>query len=149
MIQRIQSVYLLVVAALCGVMFFTDLMWYGVEGKQLYLSALQLTCEGEVLGSTPIYFPILLGAATLLPFVTIFLFKRRMLQIRFCAVEMVLLVGCLAMEAMLYWGKQGDFTAGALTPAAFLPLVSLLLVWLAARAIFKDEMLVRSLDRIR
>lgn len=149
MIQRIQSIYLLIVALLGGVMFFLPLMWYGVDGEQLYLSALELTLNDEVVASTPIYFPLLLGAATLLPLITIFLFKRRMLQVRLCAVEMVLLVGCLAMEAMLFWGKQGEFSAGALMLASFLPLVSLLFVWMAARAIFRDEMLVRSLDRIR
>lgn len=34
-------------------------------------------------------------------------------------------------------------------PAIALPLVCLLFTWLALRAIFRDEMLVRSLNRIR
>ena len=36
-----------------------------------------------------------------------------------------------------------------LKPVAALPLVGVLFAWLAARAIFRDELLVRSLDRIR
>ena len=36
-----------------------------------------------------------------------------------------------------------------LKPVAALPLVGVLFAWLAARAIFHDELLVRSLDRIR
>ncbi len=148
MIQRIQSLYLLLIAALIGVMFCHPLMWFATEGNQLYLHALELTLNGVKVGDTPLYFPILLALAALLPLVTILLFKRRMLQIRLCAAEAVLLVGVLAMEAMLYWGPQALDTGG-LQPASFAPVAGLLLVWLAARAIFKDELLVRSLDRIR
>lgn len=148
MIQRIQSLYLLILSALIGVMFCHPLMWFPFEGKQLFLQALELTLEGAKVGDTPIYFPILLAASALLPLITILLFKRRMLQIRLCAVEAVLLFGILAMEAMLYWGPQ-TLETGGLQPASFAPVAGLLLVWLAARAIFKDELLVRSLDRIR
>lgn len=149
MLQRIQTLHLLVVAALCGVMFFLPLMWYANGADQLTLTALSLQVAGQQVGSTPIYLPLLLGAATLLPLVTILLYKRRMLQIRLCAVEAVLLIGLLAMEAMLYFGPQNSLDAGALQPASFAPLAALLFVWLAARAIFRDELLVRSLDRIR
>ncbi len=149
MLQRIQTLHLLVVAALSGVMFFLPLMWFANEGDQVYMTALKLLVADVAIGSTPIYLPILIGAATLLPLVTLFLFKRRMLQIRLCAVEAVLLVGILAMEAMLYFGPQNSLDAGALQPASFAPVAALLFLWLAARAIFRDELLVRSLDRIR
>lgn len=149
MLQRIQSLHLLVVAALSGVMFFLPLMWFANEGEQVYMTALHLLVGDAVIGKTPIYLPILMGAATLLPLLTIFLFKRRMLQVRLCAVEAVLLFGVLAMEAMLYFGPQNSLDAGALQPASFAPVAALLFVWLAARAILRDELLVRSLDRIR
>lgn len=147
MIQRVQTLYLLVVAILTGVMFFCPLMWYGLNGEQIYLHATKLMLNGEVVGSTPLYFPLLLGMATLLPVVIIFLFKRRMLQIRLCAAEAVLLIGTAVMEFMLFWGPK--YESGSLTPASFVPIAALLFVWLAARAIFKDELLVKSLDRIR
>ncbi len=149
MLQRIQTLHLLVISALCGLMFFLPLMWFAHEGDQVSMTALGLMVEDTTIGRTPIYLPILLGAATLLPLVTIFLFKRRMLQIRLCAVEAVLLIGVAAMEAMLYFGPQNTLDAGALQPASFAPVAALLFVWLAARAIFRDELLVRSLDRIR
>lgn len=147
MIQRIQTLYLLVVSILAGVMFFTPLMRYGTDGEQVWLHALKLMHNGESIGSTPLYFPILLSLAALLPLVIIFLFKRRMLQIRLCAAEAVLLLGVACMEAMLFWGPK--YESGSLTPASFAPIAALLFVWLAARAIFKDELLVKSLDRIR
>ncbi len=149
MLQRIQTLHLLVVSALSALMFFLPLMWFANEGDQVELHALNLMVGETAIGSTPIYLPLLLAAATLLPLVTLLLYKRRMLQIRLCAVEAVLLVGLLAMEAMLYFGPQNTLDAGALQPASFAPVAALLFVWLAARAIFRDELLVRSLDRIR
>ncbi len=149
MIQRIQSLWLLLITALMALCFFLPLMWFSHEGNQVMLHALNLRVDGVVIGNTPIYFSLLMGAATLLPLITLFLYKRRMLQIRLCAAEAVLLVGVAAMEAMLYWGPQNTLDKGSLMPAAILPLACLLFVWLAARAILRDELLVRSLDRIR
>lgn len=104
----------------------------------------------------PPYLGILLVLATLLPLTTIFLFRRRMLQIRLCAVGMVLLAGTLAMEAVYYFRFRSLFAEAAATvshaslklPMAF-PLLALLFTFLAARAVFRDEMLVRAADRIR
>lgn len=148
MIQRIQTLYLLLAAILCGLIFFLPLMWFGFEGEQLLLGALTIQRGGVQVADVPLYFPILLGAATLLPLLTLLLFKRRVLQLRLCAVEGVLLFGLLAMEAMLYWGPR-TFERGSLMPASFLPIAALFFVVLAAKGIFKDEMLVRSLSRIR
>ena len=93
--------------------------------------------------------------ATVLPFVTIFLFKNRMLQVRLCAVEIVVLLGCLVFEAIYFWLSGANALDGMGLAhrqfgwAAIMPLLALGLTALAARATFKDEMLVRSLDRIR
>lgn len=148
MIQRIQTVYMLLAALLCGLMFLFPLMWFVSGAEQITLGTCFLTQGEEAVGDTPLYFTLLVGASALLPFVTIFLYKRRLLQIRLCAVEAVLLFGVLAMEALLYWGPQ-ELQRGGLMPASFIPVAALFLTWLAARATFKDEMLVRSLSRIR
>ena len=86
--------------------------------------------------------------------VTIFLFRRRLLQIRLCVVEMVLLLGSLVMEGVYYflsWRVFSDlsFHTQGFKPAIVLPLVCLLFAYLAARAVFRDELLVRAADRIR
>ena len=85
---------------------------------------------------------------------TVFLFRRRLLQIRLCVVEMVLLLGSLVMEGVYYflsWRVFSDLTfhTQGFKPAIVLPLVCLLFAYLAARAIFRDELLVRAADRIR
>ncbi len=184
MIQRIQTLHLLAATLLVAVMLFVPLAWFGDYGRTVTMYAFdvrseqQTGAEGagepvealaapaaaavpvaeETLFSDPMppYLGILLVLAALLPFVTIFLFRRRLLQIRLCAVEMVLLVGALVMEAVYYFRLKALFADLAATAAhaslklpMIFPLLALFFVFLASRAIFRDEMLVRAADRIR
>lgn len=154
MIQRIQSLYLLIAAALMAVMLFVPLAVFYAGQEQIVLGAFALRDgEGAVVLSA-VYLGVLLAAVALLPLVTILLFRRRMMQIRLCIVEIVLLVGSLVMMGV--YGYLAMQTVESLTLAAsnfrfvvVFPLVAIIFVVLAARAIFKDELLVRSLDRIR
>jgi len=154
MIQRIQTLYLLAVSAFMAVTLFAPLAWFAGPAGEFRLHAFALrTLEGEAVQPT-VYMGALLALACAVPFVTIFLFKRRMLQIRLCVVEAVLLVGAAVMEGIYYFlscrvfsGLSFHVQSVRLTIA--LPVVSLLFVWLAVRAIFRDELLVRGADRIR
>ena len=97
---------------------------------------------------------IIVALSVIVPTVTIFLFKNRMLQIRLCAVELVLLVGAQIFMAIYYYLSnrmfaQFEFHTQGFHIAIIFPLVALILDYFALRAIFKDEMLVKSLDRIR
>lgn len=154
MIQRIQTLYLLVVTALMSVTLFSRLAWFAGAGEEFGLWAFALkSADGEVLHPT-VYLGILLVLAGLLPLVTIFLYRRRMLQIRLCVVEMVLLLGCAIMEGVYYYlgcrvVADLAMSAHGLRAVIALPVVSLLFAWLAVRAIFRDELLVRGADRIR
>ncbi len=154
MVQRIQTLYLLLISALIAVMLFAPLAWFAGEAGAFELNAFALeTAEGESLHTT-FYLGILLVAALVLPLATIFLYRNRMLQIRLCCVEMVLLLGCLAMEGVYYYLARRAFSdltfhAQGFKPAIVLPIVGLLFAYLAAKAIFKDELLIRESDRIR
>ena len=152
MIQRIQSLYLLLAALLMSLTLFMPIASFGVAGETFELTAFSLRC-GEVSQST-VWMGIMLVLATVLPLVTLFLFKRRTLQIRLCAVEIVLLLGSLLMIGLYYWLTSRLFEGFEVEHRQFgwaapMPLISLVLAYLASRAIFKDEVLVRSLDRIR
>ena len=77
-----------------------------------------------------------------------------MLQIRLCAVELVLLVGSAVFMAIYYYlsnrlFSQFEFHTQGFRIAIVFPVVGIILDYFAIRAIFKDEMLVKSLDRIR
>ncbi len=154
MIQRIQTIYLLLVTALLAVTLCLPLASFSAGIEPFTLTAFGLkSAAGEVVIRT-IYMTILLALACLLPFVTILLFKRRMLQIRLCVVEGVLLVGAEAMILIYYFLSDRlfsgfEFHEQSLGVAIALPIVALLFCYLAARAIMRDEVLVRSLDRVR
>ena len=153
MIQRIQTIHLLVVAARLAVTLFAPLAWFAGASGEFALHAFALRSGGEAVQPT-LYLGISLVLACLVPLVTIFLVRNRMLQLRLCAVEAVLLVGAVVMEAVHYYLSRRVFAAESFhtqgfEPAVALPLVALLFVWLAARAIFRDEVMVRAADRIR
>ena len=152
MIQRIQTLYLLAVAALMAAAIFTPLAYFaaGVEEYKLYAFSLQGAQESY----STIYMGIIITLATIIPLVNIFLFKNRLLQIRLCAVELMLLVGSAIFMAIYYFlsnrmFSQLEFSAHGFHIAIIFPLIALVLDYLAMRAIFRDEMLVKSLDRIR
>lgn len=152
MIQRIQTLYLLLAAAFMSLTLFMPIATFVVDGQTYELTAFSLTC-GEISQST-IWLGIILAIATALPLITIFLFKKRTLQIRLCAVEVVLLIGSLVLVALYYWLTSRLFEGLVIEHRQFgwaapMPIVALVLSYLASRAIFKDEVLVRSLDRIR
>lgn len=155
MIQRIQTLYLLGIVALMVAALFTPLAYF-VAGTEVYeLFAFSLKPKGATeAGQSTMYMGIIVALATLLPLVTIFLYKNRMLQIRLCAVELVLLAGAEIFMAIYYYLSNRmfsmmEFHTQGFRIAIIFPIVALILDYLALRAIFKDEMLVRSLDRIR
>ena len=154
MIQRIQSLYLLIVVALMSVTLFAPIAMFTVAGGEVFtLSAFSLSSDMQ--SQSTIWMGILLSLATALPLVTIFLFKNRVLQVRLCAVEIVLLLGCIAFMAIYFWLSGANALEDAIVEhrhfgwSAIMPIVALVFTSLAARATFKDEILVRSLDRIR
>ena len=145
---------MLIVTALMAVTLFAPLAWFAGEAGEFGLYAFSLkTAAGEAVQPT-VYMGVVLALACVLPFITIFLFKRRLLQLRLCVVEMVLLVGSAVMEGVYYFLSyrvfaEQTFHTQVLKPAVVLPLVCLLFAYLAARAGFRDELMVRAADRIR
>lgn len=153
MIQRIQTLYLLIATALMAVTIFTPMAQF-FDGTQEYtLTVFALKDAAGVTAQPTIYMGILLALAGVLPFIVIFLFKNRQLQIRLCAAEIVLLVGSLVVMGIYYYLSARLFDSvnglGNLKLGVIMPLLSIVFVALATRAIFRDEVLVRSLDRIR
>lgn len=150
MIQRIQSVYLLLSAVLGVVCLSLPLGYLITAEGERYATLYNLwlrTTEGGTSFGPWVLFALLLGvsAATLL---NIFLFRRRALQMRVATMCMILLTGYYACLAYFAWHFAGE---GSFRPSltAALPFASLVLDYLAFRGILKDEMLVRSLDRLR
>lgn len=157
MLQRIQTLYLMAVTLLMVVTLIFPLIFIAVDGQQVNLSAFAISDAEGVLSHASAWLGGVLALATLLPFVTIFLYKNRPLQIRLCGVECVLLIGAVALVgAFTYVVCNNIFTEFDITWSnivfrfgVLMPIVSVVLTVLAMRAILRDELLVRSLDRIR
>lgn len=157
MLQRIQTLYLMAVTLLMVVTLIFPLVFIGVDGQQVTLSAFSISDAEGVLSHVSAWLGAVLVLATVLPFVTIFLYKNRPLQIRLCGVECVLLIGAVALVAAFTYTICNNIFADfdiTWTNIVFrfpilMPIVSVILTPLAMRAILRDELLVRSLDRIR
>lgn len=156
MIQRIQSLYLLAVTILMAITFTAPILAFGTtEGVSTLYTYQLVNATGES-ETAPYYLTLLVIAATILPFVTIFGYKKRMVQIRWCVVEMVLLAGTIVMLGLycyrfytLFREVSPEIFSVSFKLTLCCPLVALVLTWLASRAIFRDEILVRDTDRIR
>ena len=76
---------------------------------------------------------------------TIFLFKKRPLQLRLCVLGIFL----EALLIFLYFREVNTFTKGTYSLTAILHGVIVFSFFLAARGIFKDEKLIKDSDRLR
>jgi hypothetical protein len=91
---------------------------------------------------------ILLGV---LAIVCIFLFKQRRLQFRLSVLGIILSIVFLFVEYLKVeeFKTTNKILAGSYQPGALLPVVMIIFFFLAAKGIYKDEKLVKSLDRLR
>lgn len=149
MIQRIQTVFLLLAAAALGGQFALPYLQTPAEDPARALPALT---DGAL---NPLDNPGLLGLTALgalISLIAIFLFKNRPLQAKLAL--LAVLVGVLLLVLAVFVTKttldqtpSGGSAHFALGLA--MPLLAPLFNWLAARSIRKDESLVRSMDRLR
>ena len=149
MIQRIQTVYLLIVAVLSVIVISTPLGRLITPDSAINeMTNLSITAaDGTVTYDPWALFAIQMVSAVI-ALGTIFLYKKRMLQIRLCLFNMILLVGYyVTLVIFVYMLKESN----TFTPSwsVCLPFVNIVLSWLALRAIGKDEALVRSLNSLR
>ncbi|WP_276132765.1 DUF4293 domain-containing protein [Polluticoccus soli] len=146
MIQRVQTIWLLLAALANAGLFMLDLYRYDTT-----VGGAAKTVNFEAM-SNPLLM-VLAVAITALPFLAIFLFKNRSSQKTLVWLSMVLTIGFVAATLM----SIGNITnTGSSAPtngtyrAGFvLPVLSFIFHILALRGIRKDQKLVKSLDRLR
>ncbi|MBQ6963993.1 MAG: DUF4293 domain-containing protein [Paludibacteraceae bacterium] len=172
MIQRIQTLYLFVVVVLFATMVATPLLDFkinnvklDVENKEQAKPDVKVTKDvkvyqmtykgivdkesGDMLISTSLVtlYEIVVAVIAL---ITIFLYKNRGSQIKLTIFNMVLQVGFYVVVAVYMYTayKYANTDFDFHLPIVF-PLISLILSYLAFRAIVKDDLLVKSLGRVR
>lgn len=147
MIQRIQTVYILLAGVLTAILYKFKLADLSVNNELMEFFAKGIF-KGEEIVYNGLPLMVLIGIITVLHFAGLFLYKKRILQIRILVFSIILLLGLFGLFFYFtYMGFEGAKVAFKI-PVAF-PLVAVVLDWLAIRAIGKDEALIRSLNRIR
>jgi len=164
MIQRIQSLYLLISAVATSLVLFLPLYVTEIGGSTLTVDVMGgklVENEGGTLEETGnIYVLILTLACVALSIGTIFLYKNRPTQMKLARFVGLLNTGLLvsimffAVDSALAMSSvtsllESTEQQGGYQPYAFLPIIGMVLGLLAGRAILKDEALVRASSRFR
>jgi hypothetical protein len=154
MIQRIQTLYLLVAFILTVVLIFVpfaDLAGLNGVNYIFDISGISMN-SGTVKTILSNTWPIIIMISITLPLliITIFQFKNRKMQIRLSYLSIFSLFVIKALMYYYTWGSS-HLDGGSLHASIFaeFPTIAAILVFLAIRGIRKDENLVKSIDRIR
>ena len=156
MLQRIQTLFMLVAAILSIVMFFLPIATFLSD---LYYFKLYVYEFRNLTPDTDIK----LGIATILPLLVINVlvaglsgyaisrYKNRILQVRLIRftmlLSMLMIVGIFVLYPNLI--VQSTQAAYEFEAGAYIPIINLLFLFLANRYILKDEKMIRSMDRLR
>lgn len=158
MIQRIQTVYLLLAIAACAALLCFPLVSI-CDGAGVTVGSLTAFSASFTGGTLPTVMPVWVLAAfvilgILLRVIAIFSFKNRRNQLRTCR-SLLLADGCfVALAAVLVWQlsnqlpESHEISFAPYFVCAF-PLLAIVFTLLAMRGIRHDERLVRAADRLR
>jgi len=135
MIQRIQSIYLLIVAMFSGI----GVYYSTLENNKLFV--------GKDFDN--IYILSLFASVIVLSIITIFLFNNRKLQ--FVLVRFNILINIILLGVFGYYTQtfSGETLVSEKEIELVIPFISIVFLYLANKAIKKDEDLVKSVDRLR
>ena len=137
MIQRIQTIYLILALVVTGVLPFCFPLWTLNDGKEYYFMADQ-------------FFTLLFGLVTTFSLISILFYKKR--QHQFVLNRLTIILNLILLGLFVYrsLNLSGETPAVSLKGIGmFLPIVAIVMLVLANKAIKKDEDLVKSVDRLR
>ncbi|UFH45100.1 DUF4293 domain-containing protein [Flavobacterium galactosidilyticum] len=137
MIQRIQTIYLFLTFVVTGVLLFFIPLWTMSDSKEYFFMQSQV-------------YTILLGLSTTLTLLSIVSYKKRQNQFVMGRLNIILnliLLGLFVYRSLNLSGETPAVSEKGI--GMFLPVVAIVLLVLANKAIKKDEDLVKSVDRLR
>lgn len=155
MLQRIQSVYLLFAGLVLFSLFLFPLVhnvYVGGVASTIKVTGIYQEVNG-VQAHTQSF--VALTAATavvaILPLILVFLYKNRKQQIMLCYVYIFVIFGYSYWLAQSVTSATGgaELTTNNFGIGALLSSITIVLMILAAKAIQRDEKLVKSADRLR
>lgn len=160
MIQRIQSIYLVLAGIFSAFTCFVPVatfnhtdgkgaIWFHMSSIEYYGSVL-FESLSEMTGRHPWGLAVMAALTTILAVVAIFCFKNRKRQVKMVNVcSLINVVWYVAFAAYAFSVKSRTAFDLSLEVGCLFPLLSLITLFLAKRAIKHDEALVRAADRIR
>jgi len=143
-IQRIQTLYLLLAGVISLGFIFVFSLWTNTKGVEYF--ALDLFNESLIILKV---IPILFVLSGFLSLISLFLFKNRKNQFILNRINILInlfLLGVLIYHLLTLSGETQVSEKGI---GVFLPVVVIVLLAIANKAIKKDEDLVKSVDRLR
>lgn len=153
MIQRVQSLYWLLSVVLLLIFYVSDFAFIKPVDASITLSAfygivsIPAGAYAVNLHTWPLHVAVLLPA--FLTFVTIFFFKRRVLQIRLSILTIMLELGLLGLAYFYYRMLAGGIEGlASLSILYTLPIISVILKVLAIFGVKRDIAILRSLTRL-
>lgn len=156
-IQRWQSVFLLIVTAMMACFTFFSLGQVQMPDFSLDFTTMGFSIEGEATGGGPIgyymhtwpFFSISL-LCTLLPFIAIFMYRNMRLQKTICIIE-VLLIVTLVLMGLAYGYKNEALESYQVSWSSLIITLPIAVVadLLAYNRISADQKLLRSTERLR
>jgi hypothetical protein len=135
MLQRIQTLYLLLAASGSAGLPYVFGLW-SVESQPVFAS--------EFLSYTALFW-----ASALLALLAVIQFKKRQAQFVMGRINIILNLILLGLFVYRMLNLSGDSLESEKGIGMFIPIVSIVLLVLANKAIKKDEDLVKSVDRLR
>lgn len=136
MLQRIQTVYLLIAAILSGGLIFVFHLWTTANDVPVY-------AKDDI-----VYLAMFLGSAALSLF-SIFNYKNRKFQFVLGRLNIILNFILLGLFVYVLLNTSGESQISEKGVGIFIPIFSIVFLVLANKAIKKDEDLVKSVDRLR
>ena len=152
MIQRIQSLYLLIITGLMTAMAVIPVGVLTGDDVRVEVGAFGFSVlQGSFQSSFPVW---VMGAlavfSALVAFLTIFLYKKRSIQTTLCTFNGVLMVLFAGVYALLYFvGWKGTDLDFSMNVSVAFPVIALIFNIMATKAITKDIELLSSLNRLR
>ena len=151
MIQRIQTVYLALAFILTAVCLSLPIGRFSAESfgeGTLYNLWASMPDGKHDFACAPLFVSLLVTTPIVL--YTIFTYKRRMLQARLCLAAILLyLIWYVLLSVFSFRIESSYGVAFSYNLQAVFPAISIILTFMARKAIIKDEKLVRAADRIR
>lgn len=154
-IQRWQSVLLLIAGVMMGLFSFLSLGQVQLPNLSLNFTALGFSVEGiptnggpagYVLHTVPLFAVSLLSA--LLSLLAIFMFKNMQLQKKLCYFTVFFIVAACCVAAV-YGYRSFPGASASWSSLVIAPVVALVAVLAALKCINSDQRKLRSIDRIR